>query len=44
MDFATLKNKLNMGKYSTDSQLMRDVVLIFENCNTYNSRTDEVYQ
>ncbi|CAH1123750.1 unnamed protein product [Ceutorhynchus assimilis] len=44
MDFGTIKYKLNMGKYSTDSQLMRDVVLVFNNCNTYNSSSDEVYK
>lgn len=44
MDFGTIKYKLNMGEYSTDSQLMRDVVLVFDNCNTYNSNADEVYK
>ncbi|XP_060536681.1 bromodomain adjacent to zinc finger domain protein 1A isoform X2 [Cylas formicarius] len=44
MDFGTIKNKLNMGEYSTDSQVMKDIALIFENCNTYNSSSDEVYK
>lgn len=44
MDFGTIKYKLNMGKYSNDSQLMEDVVLVFENCNTYNDSDAEVYK
>ncbi|KAL1497561.1 hypothetical protein ABEB36_008502 [Hypothenemus hampei] len=44
MDFGTIKYKLNMGEYSTDSQLMRDVALIFSNCQVYNSSNDEVYK
>ncbi|XP_066257550.1 bromodomain adjacent to zinc finger domain protein 1A isoform X2 [Euwallacea similis] len=44
MDFGTIKYKLNIGKYSADSQVMRDVALIFENCITYNSSDDEVYK
>lgn len=44
MDFGTIKNKLNMGNYNSDGQVMRDIGLIFENCNTYNSSEDEVYK
>nr|CAH7768363.1 unnamed protein product [Callosobruchus chinensis] len=44
MDFGTIKYKLNMGKYSEDSEVMDDVVLIFENCNTYNNSDAEVYK
>ncbi|XP_050295033.1 bromodomain adjacent to zinc finger domain protein 1A isoform X2 [Anthonomus grandis grandis] len=44
MDFGTIKYNLNMGKYSADSQIMKDMALIFDNCNTYNSSTDEVYK
>ncbi|KAF5304910.1 hypothetical protein FQR65_LT00794 [Abscondita terminalis] len=44
MDFGTIKYKLNMGKYKCDADLMEDAVLVFENCKTYNSTEDEVYQ
>ncbi|CAH1169684.1 unnamed protein product [Phaedon cochleariae] len=44
MDFGTIKYKLNMGQYREDSELMRDVVLVFENCNTYNDTDAEVYR
>ncbi|XP_076268228.1 ATP-dependent chromatin assembly factor large subunit isoform X2 [Rhynchophorus ferrugineus] len=44
MDFGTIKYKLNVGEYSTDSQLLKDVILVFENCNTYNSSDAEVYK
>ncbi|KAK4885411.1 hypothetical protein RN001_001682 [Aquatica leii] len=44
MDFGTIKYKLNMGEYKCDADLMEDAALVFENCNTYNSADDEVYQ
>lgn len=44
MDFGTIKYKLNMGEYTEDNQVMEDIILIFENCNTYNSSDDEVYK
>ncbi|CAH0550662.1 unnamed protein product [Brassicogethes aeneus] len=44
MDFGTIKYKLNMGEYNEDHQLMRDVVLVFENCNAYNHSEADVYK
>lgn len=44
MDFGTIKYKLNVGDYSTDSQVLKDVVLVFENCSTYNSSDADVYK
>lgn len=44
MDFGTIKYKLNMGEYKTDGQLMKDAVLVFENCNTYNDSDTDVYK
>lgn len=44
MDFGTIKYKLNMGEYKTDGELMKDVVLIFDNCNTYNDSDADVYK
>nr|XP_023021015.1 bromodomain adjacent to zinc finger domain protein 1A [Leptinotarsa decemlineata] len=44
MDFGTIKYKLNMGEYAEDGQLMQDVVLVFENCNTYNDTDADVYK
>lgn len=44
MDFGTIKYKLNMGEYQTDSQVMNDVALVFENCNTYNEVNSEIHR
>lgn len=44
MDFGTIKYKLNMGNYKCDADLMEDVVLVFENCNTYNNSEAAVYK
>lgn len=36
MDLKTLKKNLDNGKYKNVSQLVRDAVLIFDNCRLYN--------
>lgn len=44
MDFGTIKYKLNMGEYHTDSQVMNDAALVFQNCNTYNEADSEIHR
>ncbi|XP_063922204.1 bromodomain adjacent to zinc finger domain protein 1A isoform X2 [Zophobas morio] len=44
MDFGTIKYKLNMGEYQEDAQFMSDALLVFQNCNTYNHKEDDVYK
>lgn len=44
MDFGTIKYKLNMGEYRKDAHFMTDVLLVFQNCTTYNHSKDDVYK
>jgi len=44
MDFGTVKHKLNMLEYSTNSEVLADALLIFENCYSYNKDDTEIYQ
>lgn len=44
MDFATIKYNLNMLKYRTNSQVISDSMLVFNNCFLYNKETAEVYK
>ena len=39
MDFGTISNKLNEGKYSTMEEFARDVELVFQNCRIFNPPT-----
>lgn len=39
MDFETLSNKLDSGRYSTMEAFARDVELIFANCRQFNPPT-----
>lgn len=43
MDLAKIKSKLNTGQYSTNSEVMRDIQLIFYNCDLYNQNESEIY-
>jgi hypothetical protein len=36
MDISTVKKKLKASKYSTISEAMADLQLIWDNCRTYN--------
>lgn len=36
MDISTVKRKLKTGKYSTLSEVVADLILIWENCRIYN--------
>lgn len=42
MDFGTIKRKLQNGKYSTDTEFVNDVLLVFNNCYRYNHNEDIV--
>lgn len=43
MDLAKIKSKLNTGRYTNNSEVMRDIQLIFENCDLYNQNDSEIY-
>lgn len=43
MDLAKIKSKLNTGRYSTNVEVMKDIQLIFENCDLYNQNDSEIY-
>ena len=44
MDFETIMNKLEGGKYATTQQFMSDCQLVFDNCHTYNKEHSSVYK
>lgn len=44
MDFSKIKSKLNLGDYSTNEQAMKDVELVFYNCDLYNTSESEIYK
>ncbi|XP_065354198.1 bromodomain adjacent to zinc finger domain protein 1A [Calliphora vicina] len=44
MDFAKVKSKLNMGSYQINEEVMRDIELVFCNCDDYNVKGNEIYQ
>ena len=44
MDLSTIRNKVHKFQYSTPSQLLEDVRLIFANCIEYNARTTPEYR
>lgn len=36
MDISTIKKKLKTNKYTSHSEVTADLMLIWENCRTYN--------
>lgn len=44
MDFGKIKSKLNLGDYRTNEQVMKDVELVFYNCDLYNVAASEIYE
>lgn len=44
MDFGNIKSKLNLGYYRTNEQAMKDVELVFYNCDLYNVADSEIYK
>ncbi|XP_039947514.1 bromodomain adjacent to zinc finger domain protein 1A [Bactrocera tryoni] len=43
MDLAKVKSKLNMGSYQLNEEVMKDIQLIFQNCDEYNVKGNEIY-
>lgn len=43
MDFGKIKSKLNLGDYRSNEQVMKDVELVFYNCDLYNNSNSEIY-
>lgn len=37
MDMGRIKSNLNMGKYTSNYEVMKDIQLVFENCDYYNA-------
>ena len=44
MDFGKVKSKLNLGDYRTNEQALKDIELVFHNCDLYNIADSEIYQ
>lgn len=44
MDFSKIKSKLNLGEYKTNEQMMKDIELVFFNCDLYNVSSTEIYK
>lgn len=44
MDFGKIKSKLNLGDYRTNEQVMKDIELVFFNCDLYNIADSEIYE
>lgn len=43
MDLAKIKSKLNTGLYTVNAEVMKDIQLIFYNCDLYNQNESEIY-
>lgn len=43
MDLAKIKSKLNTGQYTSNGEVMKDIQLIFANCDLYNQNESEIY-
>lgn len=44
MDFGKIKSKLNLGDYRINEQALKDIELVFFNCDLYNNASSEIYQ
>ncbi|GAB0088714.1 Bromodomain adjacent to zinc finger domain protein 1A, bromodomain [Sergentomyia squamirostris] len=44
MDLAKVKSKLNCGEYATNYSVIKDIELIFNNCDAYNNSDSEIYK
>lgn len=44
MDFGKIKSKLNLGDYRINEQAMKDMELVFFNCDLYNTADSEIYK
>lgn len=44
MDTSKIKSNLNMGKYTSNYEVMKDIQLIFENCDLYNVKDSDIHK
>lgn len=44
MDMGRIKSNLNMGKYTSNYEVMKDIQLIFENCDLYNVKDSDIHK
>jgi len=44
MDLSTVKKNLKKSKYSTASEVLADIQLIWDNCKSYNVEGSNIYQ
>lgn len=44
MDFGTIRKKLDGGEYNTLNDFYSDCLLVFDNCQTYNTEHSSVYK
>ena len=44
MDFSTIKSKLNLGAYKSTESMMKDIEMVFYNCDLYNVAASEIYK
>lgn len=44
MDFGRIKSKLNLGDYRINEQAMKDMELVFYNCDLYNTADSDIYK
>lgn len=44
MDLGTMKYKLNLMEYSSNSEFIADALLVFENCKMYNQANTDEYK
>jgi len=44
MDLSTIREKLNLGKYTDPWECINDIQLMFDNAWLYNRKTSKVYK
>lgn len=44
MDMGQIKSNLNMGKYTSNYEVMKDIQLVFDNCDYYNARDSGIHK
>jgi histone acetyltransferase len=43
MDFSTMKNKISNSRYTSKEQFVTDLILIWENCKSFNDKVCEIF-
>lgn len=44
MDFGTIRDRLKAGDYKDVKEVVEDMSLVFENCDTYNNGESDVFK